>query len=113
MFQFFVNNWRTILVIYVIGAILTFVAVCLFWVWVAKTDIKEKELYPEEYDFDDEDGGWLFFIFMTLTTAILAALIWCGIPLIYMFLLLYERVQRHFPDLMGNMFEDVEEDNHD
>lgn len=111
MFQFFVNNWQTILLIYVIGAALTFVTVCLFWVWVAKSDAKERELYPEEHDFDDEDGGWSLFLFVALMTATLMAVIWWGVPLILLFLLLYDWTQRHFPNLMGNLYEDIEEEN--
>lgn len=111
MFELFANNWQTILLIYAIGAAMTFAAVCLFWAWVAKSDTKERELYPEEYDFADEDGGWSLFIFMALVTATLMALIWWGVPLILLFVLLYDWAQRHFPNLMGRMNEDIEEEN--
>jgi hypothetical protein len=106
--QFLMNNWRILLLIYAIGALLTFIGVSLFWVWVIRAEDKERELYPEE--FMDEPGGLALQLMVALITATVAAVIWVGIPLVLAFVLIFDKMQNTFPELMGYMNEDFEEE---
>ena len=51
---FIMENIRVIGIVYLIGAIITFIGLFAFFMWAAKADAKEQELYPE-YPIEDEN----------------------------------------------------------
>lgn len=106
--QFLMDNWRTLLLIYAIGALLTFIGTNMFWIWVIRAEDKEREMYPEE--FVNEPGGLAFQLMVALITSTVAAVIWVGIPLVLVFVLILDKIQNGFPEVMGYMNEDFEEE---
>lgn len=106
--QFLMENWRILLLIYAIGALLTFIGVNLFWVWVIRAEDKEREMYPEE--FEDVPGGVALQLTVALITSTVTAVIWVGVPLILAFVLIFDKMANTFPEIMGYMAEDFEEE---
>lgn len=106
--QFLMDNWRILLLIYAIGALLTFIGVNLFWVWVIRAEDKEREMYPEE--FEDVPGGLALPLMIALITSTVTAVIWVGVPLVLVFVLIFDKIQNASPELMGYMNEDFEEE---
>lgn len=110
--EFIASNIRTIGLIYVAGAAVTFVAVIAFWVWVYITERRDRKEHPEEYYFIYEDGcddmtaGTI--MLMALITATGCAIVWCFIPILLFALWVYATVEEKFPQLMGNMTEDID-----
>lgn len=107
MVQFFLNNWQTILLIYTLIATVVFIIVLAFWVWIIKEEDEEAKLYPEEYE---DTGGIGFTVAIALATSAMCAVMWIAVPVVMAFMMLYEWVQKTFPNLMGNMYVDAEED---
>ena len=46
--DFFVQNARTIGIVYVVGAVVVFLAMTAFYIWVDRASKKEQELYYDE-----------------------------------------------------------------
>lgn len=108
MIQFIMNNWHTILLIYTVIAVIVVIAMAVFWVWVIKADDKEREMFPEEYE---DMGDGILPIGMAIFTSVGCALLWIFIPVLLVGLLFYDWIQWGFPNLMGNMYENIEEEN--
>ena len=111
---FIALNIRTIGVIYAAGAAVTYVAVIAFWVWVYITERRDRKEHPEEYNFIYEDGcddmtaGTVMLI--SLITATGCAIVWCFIPILLFALWVYATIEEKFPQLMGNMTEDIDKE---
>lgn len=112
--EFVSSNIRTIGVIYLVGAIIVFVGVIAFWMWVYITERKDRREHPEEYCFILEDGNDDMsagvILFMALITATGCAIIWWGIPILLIALWVYATFEEKFPQLMGGMTEDIDEE---
>lgn len=108
MVQFFLDNWQTILLIYALITVVVFIIMMAFWMWVIKAEDEEAKLYPEEYE---DTGGIGFTITIALITSLMCAVFWVAVPVVMAFVVLYDWVQRTFPNMMGNMYVDAEEDN--
>ena len=52
--DFFVQNARTIGIVYVVGAVVVFLAMTAFYIWVDRASKKEQELYYDEYYYPDD-----------------------------------------------------------
>lgn len=85
--DFFVQNARTIGIVYVVGAVVVFLAMTAFYIWVDRASKKEQELYYDEYYYPDDEF----------------AEIWVGIPLLICGLIVYTELEEHCPELMGDM----------
>lgn len=102
---FILTNWRMLALIYVIGAAVVFVGVLLFFWWVCRLEEKERELCR----YEDEASGRMTAI-VSLLIAIPCALIWCVIPLIIFAVWIYYEVTERFPQIMGNMADDFDDE---
>lgn len=107
MVQFVFDNWKIILLIYGIGALITFVGMIWFWIWIIKAEEKEAYLHPDEY----EDESMFIGVAIAIITSVAVSIIWMAIPLICLGLLFYNWIVKTFPDLMGcHYFVDEDED---
>lgn len=98
MVGFITNNWKTILLVYVIGAGAAFVVVnALMW-WAGGKEDEE-----EEWEIYEDAGGKAGLALVALFTGTLAAIIWPGLILIIIGVILYDRMQQKWPELFGNM----------
>lgn len=110
--EFIASNIRTIGVIYAAGAAVMFIAVFAFWVWVYITERRDRKEHPEEYQYylengcDDMTAGTI--MLMALITATGCAIVWWSIPIMLFALWVYATVEEKFPQLMGNMTEDID-----
>ena len=53
--DFFVQNAKTIGIVYVVGAVVVFLAMTAFYIWVDRASKKEQELYYDEYYYPDDE----------------------------------------------------------
>ena len=53
--DFFMQNARTIGIVYVVGAVVVFLAMTAFYIWVDRASKKEQELYYDEYYYPDDE----------------------------------------------------------
>ena len=81
--DFFMQNARTIGIVYVVGAVVVFLAMTAFYIWVDRASKKEQELYYDEYYYPDDE-------FAERMSVI------CG-------LIVYTELEEHCPELMGDM----------
>ena len=110
--DFIFKNWRMLILIYAAGAAVTFSAVSLFALWIIRKERKESELYPDEYYLYEDTGGpagLAAAFFIGLFIACISAVLWPGIPLVILAELFLEKVASRFPELMGNLTDDQEE----
>ena len=104
---FIMENIRVIGIVYLIGAIITFIGLFAFFMWAAKVDVKNQELY-QEYQIEDENEPFSLCITVVFIISIMAALLWWVVPLLLGGLLLYDKITQECPQLMGGM-NDIEE----
>lgn len=106
---------RTLLLIYVIGAIASFVAIVLWMKISCREDEDENRQYYYEYHgwdecenaFEKDILNVLIFII-----GIAGAVIWPGIPIVLLGLYIYGRVEKKFPGIthMADKKEDFDDD---
>ena len=97
-------------IVYLIGAIITFIGLFAFFTWAAKADAKEQELYPE-YPIEDENEPFSLYITVVFIISIMTAIIWWGVPLLLGGLLLYDKITQEYPQLMGGINDTEEKEN--
>lgn len=107
---FIMENIRVIGIVYLIGAIITFIGLFAFFMWAAKADAKEQELYPE-YPIENENEPFSLYITVVFIISIMTAIIWWGAPLLLGGLLLYDKITQEYPQLMGGMNDTEEKEN--
>lgn len=109
--KFIFKNWRMLVLIYATGAAIAFSAVSLFVFWIIRKERRERELYPDEYLYDDAGGpvGMAVIFLIGLFIACISAVLWPGIPLVILAEIFLEKITSRFPELMGNLLEDQEE----
>ena len=109
--EFIFKNWRMLVLIYATGAAIAFSAVSLFVFWIIRKERRERELYPDEYLYDDTGGpvGMAVIFLIGLFIACISAVLWPGIPLVILAEIFLEKITRRFPELMENLLEDQEE----
>ena len=99
--------------VYAIGAIIVFVAVVAFWVWIFIQERKEWKKYPEEKrEFvDNVDGLTLTeVLIMSAITATGCAIVWWSIPILMLTLWVYTKIDDNFPSLTGGAKEDIDKE---
>lgn len=100
MIDFIVNNWRGILLAYVVGAIIAFLSTFCFMLWSTHTeDEEERRLIYED------TGGRVGIVAIALFAAILMALIWPGAVIIVMAVALLCWMQEKWPYLFSGMID--------
>lgn len=110
MYQFITSNWHTLLLIYLIGCVATFILMLIFFRWIAKAEDEERELYPDAYSEIPTGGGFLCVASVFLS--FLMAILWVGTPVIFLGVWVFDIAVRKFPNLMGGFGDDEEsEDN--
>lgn len=108
-FDFIEANIRTIGIIYLVVAVIVFVVVLLFFLWIARAEDKERELYSDdEFYYQGETTNMIETILFALLMATGCAILWVGIPLILMGVWIYERITKKFPELTGHMADDID-----
>lgn len=110
MYQFIMSNWHTLFLIYIIGCVVTFILMLVFFRWVGKMEDEEREMCPDIYP--EEIGGWQQKA-VTILLSFLMAIIWVGAPVIFMGVWLLDVAVHKFPNLMGGLFGDNEETEED
>lgn len=110
IYDFISSNLTTIGLIYLIGAGIVFVGVLLFFWWICKAEDKERELYPDDaFYYPEETAGTATTMIIALFVAIGCAILWWGVPLLFLGVWIFDKMTRKFPALMGDMADDAEE----
>lgn len=109
MYQFILNNWHTLLIIYAVGFVLTFIGTMLFFHWIGAAEDEERELYPEAYS--EESAGTLFSWIVWVLLSLFMSVLWMAAPLMFMGLWLLDAINKKFPSLMVDDGEESEEEN--
>lgn len=108
---FILDNWRTLALIYAIGAAVTFISVLLFFLWICKAEDEERELYRDDYYYpeDAEGAGTAATMAIALFVGIGCAILWVAVPVLFLGVWIYGRITEKFPALMGHMADDFDD----
>ena len=101
--DFFMQNARTIGIVYVVGAVVVFLAMTAFYIWVDRASKKEQELYYDEYYYPDDIFAERMSVVVWFILSLGCAILWVGIPLLICGLIVYTELEEHCPELMGDM----------
>ncbi len=99
--DFFVQNARIIGIVYVVGAVVVFLAMTVFYVWIDR--VSKKELYYDEYYCPDDEFAERMSAVVWFILSLGCAILWGGIPLLICGLIVYTELEEHCPALMGDM----------
>lgn len=111
IYAFLLSNLTTIGLIYLIGAGVAFVCVLLFFWWICKAEDKERELYPDDaFYYPEETAGTAATMIIALFVAVGCAILWWGVPLLFVGVWLFEKVTKKFPKLMGDMADEFDKE---
>lgn len=77
--DFFVQNARTIGIVYVVGAVVVFLAMTVFYIWVDRVSKKEQELYYDEYYYPDDEFAERMSVVVWFILSLGCAILWVGI----------------------------------
>lgn len=104
--DFLMTNIRTIGLIYVIGAVIVFLIVFLFFKYIEKAEDEEQEL--ARYDDTEELEKWMQNA-VAFIIGLLCAVLWVLIPVIIFGLWVYYLITEKFPELAGKLKDDDDE----
>lgn len=104
--DFLMANIRTIGLIYVIGAVIVFLVVFLFFKYIEKAEDEEREL--ARYDDTEELKKWMQNI-VAFIISLLCAVLWVMIPVIILGVWVYYLITERFPELTGQLKSDDDE----
>lgn len=104
--DFLMTNIRTIGLIYVIGAVIVFLVVFLFFKYIEKAEDEEQEL--ARYDDTEELKKWMQNA-VAFIIGLLCAVLWVLIPLIIFGMWVYYLITEKFPELAGKLKGDDDE----
>lgn len=111
--DFIITNFEIFAKAYGIIAIIVGAAVMLFMIWVVKAEDEERELYGDDYylpEMEELPSTAETVVFIALLSAG-CGIMWIVIPLLIIGVMLQEKISKNFPELMGKMFEETEEEN--
>lgn len=100
------NNIRTIGLIYVIGAVIVFLVVLLFFKYIERAEDEEQEL--ARYDDTEELKKWMQNT-VAFIIGLLCAVLWVFIPVIIFGVWMYYLIAEKFPELTGKLKGDDDE----
>lgn len=100
------NNIRTIGLIYVIGAVIVFLVVLLFFKYIERAEDEEQEL--ARYDDTEELKKWMQNT-VAFISGLLCAVLWVFIPVIIFGVWMYYLIAEKFPELTGKFKGDDDE----
>lgn len=98
--DFLMTNIRTIGLIYVIGAVIVFLVVFLFFKYVEKAEDEEQEL--ARYDDTEELKKWMQDT-IAFIIGLICAVVWVFIPVIIFGMWVYYLITEKFPELAGKL----------
>lgn len=104
--DFLMTNIRTIGLIYVIGAVIVFLVVFLFFKYIEKAEDEEQEL--ARYDDTEELKKWMQNA-VAFIIGLLCAVLWVLIPVIIFGLWVYYLITEKFPELAEKLKDDDDE----
>lgn len=104
--DFLMANIRTIGLIYVIGAVIVFLVVFLFFKYIEKAEDEEREL--ARYDDTEELKKWMQNA-VVFIIGLLCAVLWVLIPVIIFGVWVYYLITEKFPELAGKLKGDDDE----
>lgn len=104
--DFLMANIRTIGLIYVIGAVIVFLVVFLFFKYIEKAEDEEQEL--ARYDDTEELKKWMQNV-VAFIIGLLCAVLWVLIPVIIFGVWVYYLITEKFPELAGKLKGDDDE----
>lgn len=104
--DFLMTNIRTIGLIYVIGAVIVFLVVFLFFKYIEKAEDEEQEL--ARYDDTEELKKWMQNA-VAFIIGLLCAVLWVLIPVIIFGVWVYCLITEKFPELLGELKGDDDE----
>lgn len=104
--DFLMANIRTIGLIYVIGAVIVFLVVFLFFKYIEKAEDEEQEL--ARYDDTEELKKWMQNT-IAFIIGLLCAVLWVLIPVIIFGVWVYYLITEKFPELAGKLKGDDDE----
>lgn len=104
--DFLMTNIRTIGLIYVIGAVIVFLVVFLFFKYIEKAEDEEQEL--ARYDDTEELKKWMQNA-VAFIIGLLCAVLWVLIPVIIFGVWVYYLITEKFPELLGKLKGDDDE----
>lgn len=104
--DFLMTNIRTIGLIYVIGAVIVFLVVFLFFKYIEKAEDEEQEL--ARYDDTEELKKWMQNA-VAFIIGLLCAVLWVLIPVIIFGIWVYYLITEKFPELLGKLKGDDDE----
>lgn len=108
MLSLIVENIRTFCIIYAIGALVTFIGVILFFVYICKAEDKENELYSDDDSREESAAGTVVTMCIGTIIAFGCAILWCAIPILILVLIFMYAISKRFPNIMGKMIDDEE-----
>ena len=100
------NNIRTIVLIYVIGAVIVFLVVLLFFKYIERAEDEEQEL--ARYDDTEELKKWMQNA-VAFIIGLLCAVLWVLIPVVIFGVWVYYLITERFPELAGKLKGDDDE----
>lgn len=98
--DFLMTNIRTIGLFYVIGAVIVFLVVFLFFKYIEKAEDEEQEL--ARYDDAEELKKWMQNA-VAFIIGLLCAVLWVLIPVIIFGMWVYYLITEKFPELAGKL----------
>ena len=104
--DFLMANIRTIGLIYVIGAVIVFLVVFLFFKYIEKAEDEEREL--ARYDDTEELKKWMQNA-VAFIIGLLCAVLWVLIPVIIFGVWVYYLITEKFLELAGKLKGDDDE----
>lgn len=104
--DFLMENIRTIGLIYVIGAVLVFLIVFLFFKYIEKVEDEGREL--ARYDDTEEIKKWMQNA-VAFIIGLLCAILWVLISVIIFGVLVYYLITEKFTELVGKLKGDDDE----
>lgn len=104
--DFLMTNIRTIGLIYIIGAVIVFLVVFLFFKYIEKAEDEEQEL--ARYDDTEELKKWMWNA-VAFIIGLLCAVLWVLIPVIIFGMWVYYLITEKFPELLGKLKGDDDE----
>lgn len=110
--ELIISNLWMLAKIYGIIAIVVCIAVALLMIWVVRAEDEERKIYGDDYYYPEleEPPSTAETIVFTILLSVGCGIAWIGIPLLVIGVMVQEKISKKFPELMGKMFDETEEE---